>query len=212
MWIHCFKQQWREIAITAFSFGAYFGTGHIPSLKAHRVPATALDHAVPLLPWTVYGYVSLYPLLLANLVYLVPRPRALRPVLQAVTLANALSGMLFVTFRTTVPRPTLALGHGSRLLRLIWQADPPHNAVPSLHTTYSVLIALAHWRWRSPYRAIVLPWCSLIIATTLTTKQHQTVDVVAGIALGSIIGRLFLRTMASEQRHNHEQSESVAMV
>ena len=109
VWIHCFKQQWREIAITAFSFGAYFGTGHIPSLKAHRVPATALDHAVPLLPWTVYGYVSLYPLLLANLVYLVPRPRALRPVLQAVTLANALSGMLFVTFRTTVPRPTLAL-------------------------------------------------------------------------------------------------------
>lgn len=198
IWWHCFKRQWREIGITLLSFGAYFGTGHIPSLKAHRVPATALDHAVPLLPWTAYGYVSLYPLLVANLVYFVPRPRALRPLLQAMTLANTLGGLVFVTYRTTVPRPPLPISRGSWLLGRIWQVDPPHNAVPSLHTTYSVLIALVHWRWHSPYRAIVLPWCGLIIATTLTTKQHQVVDVVAGIALASIIGRLIVYNAAAD--------------
>jgi hypothetical protein len=187
------------IATALLSFISYFGTGHIPGLVAHRVPSTWIDRAIPLLPATAYGYVSLYPLLLGNLVYLVPRPQALLPVLRAFILANVLSGIWFVCYRTTAERPSLAAGTGAGLLGLLWSVDPPYNALPSLHTVYSVLIGAAHLRWHSRYRWAIVAWAAMVIATTLTTKQHQLLDVLAGLAFAGLIDRWLLAKLGSEQ-------------
>lgn len=195
-WLASFKHQWHDVVAGALSFVGYLGTGHIPGIKSHRVPYLWIDRAVPLLPWTSYGYVSLYPLLLANLVYLIPRQRALRPLLNAIILANSLAGMLFVTYRTEITRPPMQYTHGWRILAFVWGADPPYNALPSLHTAYGVLIAWAHIKWRSPYLPVVLPWSAIVIGTTLTTKQHQAVDLVGGVALAAMIGKLLFGNLS----------------
>lgn len=197
-WRCCRAQRWM-IAAALLSFISYFGTGHIPGLVAHRVPSTWIDRVIPLLPATAYGYVSLYPLLLGNLVYLVPRPLALLPVLRAFILANVLSGIWFVCYRTTAERPPLPPGAGAGLLGLLWSADPPYNALPSLHTVYSVLIGAAHLRWRSRYRWAIVAWSAIVIATTLTTKQHQLLDVIAGIVFAGLIDRWLLAKLGPEQ-------------
>ncbi len=196
-WLAAFKAQWRAVALGGVSFVAYFGTGHIPGLTAHAVPYLGIDRAIPLLPWTIFGYVSLYPLLLANLIYLVPHPQALRPVLNAVMLANLIAGTIFIVYRTQVTRPPLQYTFGWQLLALIWGLDPPYNALPSLHTAYSVLIAWTHIKLRSRYWPLVVVWCMIIIATTLTTKQHQVLDLVGGAALAALLGRLVLGRLAA---------------
>jgi membrane-associated phospholipid phosphatase len=187
------------IAAALLSFIGYFGTSHIPGLAVHPVPSTWIDRAIPLLPATAYGYVSLYPLLLGNLVYLVPRPQALLPLLRAFILANVLSGIWFVCYRTTAERPPLPQEPGAGLLGLLWSIDPPYNALPSLHTLYSVLIGVAHMRWRSPYRWMIAAWAAVVIASTLTTKQHQLVDVIAGIIFAGLIARWLLANLRPEQ-------------
>lgn len=192
-------QRW-VIAAALLSFFGYFGTSHIPGLTAHRVPATAIDRAIPLLPITIYGYVSLYPLLLGNLIYLVPRPQALLPLLKAFILTNTLSGIWFVCYRTTVERPPLPEpGPGVGLLGLIWSADPPFNALPSLHTAYSILIAVAHLRWRSRGRWVIAVWAAMIIVTTMTTKQHHFLDVAAGAIFAGLIVRWMFGGLRPEQ-------------
>ncbi|HYF61770.1 MAG TPA: phosphatase PAP2 family protein [Herpetosiphonaceae bacterium] len=188
-WRSCFLAQRWAIAAALLSFIGYFGTSRIPGLTVHRVPATAIDRFIPLLPITAYGYVSLYPLLLGNLAWLMPHPPALLPLLKAFILANTLSGIWFVCYRTTVDRPPLPDGAGAGLLGLVWSADPPFNALPSLHTAYSLLIASAHLRWRSRVRWPITAWAAVIIATTLTTKQHVFLDVVAGAIFAAPIIR-----------------------
>ena len=195
-WLEAFKGEWKSVALGAISFAAYFGPGHIPGLTAHSVPYLGIDRAIPLMPWTVYGYVSLYPLLIANVIYLTPHPRALRPLVRSIILANLIAGTIFIAYRTQAARPPLRHTFGWQLLAFIWGIDPPYNALPSLHTTYSVLIAWTHMRLRSPHRPLVLAWCAIIIASTLTTKQHQAVDLLGGMALAGILGKLLLSRLS----------------
>jgi hypothetical protein len=197
LWLAAFKRQWRYVALGALSFIAYFGTGHIPGLTAHAVPYLWLDRAVPLLPWTIYGYVSLYPLLVANVIYLTPYPHALRSLISAIILANLIGGAIFVIYRTQTTRPALHYTAGWQLLALVWGVDPPYNALPSLHTAYSLLIAWTHVRVRSRYLPLVLPWCAIIIATTLTTKQHHALDLLGGAVLAGLLGKLRLTRLSS---------------
>ncbi|MBA3468369.1 MAG: inositol phosphorylceramide synthase [Herpetosiphonaceae bacterium] len=196
IWLAALQGQWRLVALGVMSFVAYFGPGHIPGLTAHSVPYLAIDRTIPLLPWTIYGYISLYPLLLANLIYLVPHPPALRPLISAIILANLIAGTIFIVYRTQVTRPPLQQTFGWQLLAVIWSIDPPYNALPSLHTAYSVLIAWTHIKLRSRYWPLVLVWCAIVIATTLTTKQHQALDLLGGAGMAALLGWLVLRTLS----------------
>jgi hypothetical protein len=196
LWLAAFKAQWQSVALGLLSFVAYFGTGHIPGLTAHSVPYLWLDQVIPLLPWTIYGYVSLYPLLVANVIYLTPYPHALRPLISAIILANLIAGSIFIIYRTQTTRPPLQYTAGWQLLALIWGVDPPYNALPSLHTAYSLLIAWTHIKVRSRYLPLVLLWCAIIIATTLTTKQHQVLDLLGGAVLAGILGKRVLNRLS----------------
>lgn len=182
------RREWRAVLAGACSFAGYLATSRLPGLKARQVPALALDRAIPLLPWTVYGYVSLYPLLALNLAYLLPRPRALRALTDAVILANAGASVIFALWRTTVERPPLPSGAGARLLAALWRIDPPHNALPSLHAAYGVLLAWAHLRLQSPLAPAMALWSAAVIGSTLSTKQHRSLDLLGGAVLALLAG------------------------
>ncbi|HEY1012764.1 MAG TPA: phosphatase PAP2 family protein [Herpetosiphonaceae bacterium] len=182
------RREWRAVLAAACSFAGYPATSHLPGLKARTMPDLALDRAIPLLPWTAYVYVSLYPLLLFNLAYLLPRPRALRALADAVTLANAGSSAIFALWRTAIERPPLAPGPGAKLLAGVRRIDPPYNAMPSLHVAYGVLLAWAHLRLQSPPAPALALWSAAVVASTLSTKQHRSLDLLGGAALALLAG------------------------
>ncbi|MFD3163589.1 phosphatase PAP2 family protein [Herpetosiphon sp. NSE202] len=186
-----------DLALALISFGGYFAASHVPDQPAYIVPETALDRLIPLIPASVFPYLSLYPFLGLNAAYFWPQPVQARRVFWAISLLNGLGSMLFCSVRTSVPRPEPAT---NRLLAWLWRVDPPYNALPSLHTAYAVVLAEAHWRLRSRWRWLVAAWALAIIISTLTTKQHRLWDVLAGMLLARMVAkRLFADFSAKHQ-------------
>ena len=82
--------------------------------------------------------------------------------------------------------------------------DAAGNACPSLHVATAVFSAFGlHWQLSSAglgrgSRFLNACWCVAIIYSTLATKQHVAVDVVAGGALGAAFAWCFQNRNSSQ--------------
>lgn len=169
------------------------------------LPLTAIDTAIPLIPWTVWPYSTItWACLLAWLA--VPSRRDAARLLFAVLAAASVCAAVFLIFPTTYPRAAhpIALLPDSPAVRELWRlrlADSPTNCLPSLHVALAWTLALvgtqpytrAEWSRRSDavpswapvlLRGLALTWAAVVALTTLTTKQHYVVDVPTGAAVG----------------------------
>lgn len=162
--------------------------------SALGVPAVPLDGAIPLEPAWVFVYVSQWvfsflPVFVVRGTEL--RRRAVRAFLAIVVVSYA----GFLLYPTLAPRPEAIPGDGfaSWALRYVYGVDPPTNCFPSLHVAYSVLAALTAYRVHRGVGALALGWAGVIALSTLFTKQHYVLDVVAGIALAVGAWALFIR-------------------
>jgi membrane-associated phospholipid phosphatase len=63
--------------------------------------------------------------------------------------------------------------------------DRPVNCVPSLHVANACVCALALQREGSTWHYGAPVWLALIMLSTLTTKQHFVIDVLAGVLLAA---------------------------
>ena len=80
-------------------------------------------------------------------------------------------------------RPNSFLGH---LLAKYQRISKPFNAFPSMHTSYCLFSALAVWGCVSHTTGLVLiVWSVMVALSTLLTKQHYVVDVLAGAILAT---------------------------
>lgn len=141
-----------------------------------------IDRHVPFLPWTLLIYVSYYPLFLLAALRTGAEEfvRLLRALLRADAVAYA--GFALLTAHVDRPSPEVVQ---SPLLRDLFAAyhgvDAPGNSLPSLHVAFSVLVGArmrltrGGWLW--------MAWAGLITLSTLTTRQHVVLDVVAGLAV-----------------------------
>jgi membrane-associated phospholipid phosphatase len=101
----------------------------------------------------------------------------------------------FLVYPTVLPRPIGEIGEGffAWFLRGIYDADAPRNCLPSLHVASPFVAALACWRVHRGVGLAAGLWASLIALSTVFTKQHYVVDVVAGIFLAGVAYAVFLR-------------------
>jgi membrane-associated phospholipid phosphatase len=70
----------------------------------------------------------------------------------------------------------------------------PLNTLPSMHTAFAVLVVVfsfASWSHPLTRAAFVVP-AVLIVASTLTLKEHVILDLVAGLALGAVAAAWWL--------------------
>lgn len=178
----------------AVFFAAYFWVLHHPQGPVTTMPALALDHwlafefsAMPLY-LSLWAYVSLAPALLPD------RAALIGHALGCTTIA-AVGLVIFLVWPTRVPPlgAEAAAHAGMAMLRGI---DLSGNACPSLHVAFAVFAAasLAHElravaapRW---LRAASLLWCAGIVYSTIATRQHVVLDVLAGAALGGLVAAL----------------------
>lgn len=178
----------------------YFAIGHMTREWPTFVPEIAVDRALPLRPSWMLVYGSLYVFAFFMPLLVVRQQELLRRALRAFLAVMLVSYLGFLLFPTAAPRPAEVPGDGfwAWSLRLAYGIDPPHGCFPSLHVAYSCVSALACWRVHRGVGAAAALWAALIGVSTLYTKQHYLVDVLAGALVAYAAYLLFLRTHPRE--------------
>lgn len=157
-------------------------------------PALPLDRVLPVVPaWAlVYGAVYLFLILLPIVV--VQDEAGIRGTVRAYLAIWTVSYAFFLLIPTVAPRPDHVAGSGFAVwgLKSLYGADPPYNCFPSLHVAHSFVSALACRRVHRGVGRVALACASLVAISTLFTKQHWVVDVIAGMALAFAAFAIFL--------------------
>lgn len=189
----------KAVGISAFMtlfFVAYFHLLNHPIRPVRPMPLTAVDRALPFTPAALPLYLSLWVY-----VSLPPTLIACRRELErygAVIGLVCLTGLAcFLLWPTAVPAMVLDWQDfpGADLLQGI---DAAGNACPSLHVATAAFSAM--WLDRqlrelaapAPVRWVSILWGIAIVLSTLLTRQHVFLDVVAGTALGLVGATLLL--------------------
>jgi len=185
------------MVLLALLVPCYIFIGETMPRRTLHAPASTLDRIIPLQPaWAlVYGALYLFAILLPVLVVR-EEEHVRRTVLAYLTVWIA-SYLCFLTYPTVAPRPDQVPGDGFVVwgLRFLYAADPPYNCFPSIHVAHSFVSALTCYRVHRRLGIAMILAAALIGISTLFTRQHYVVDVVAGIALAWVASFLFLRTL-----------------
>ena len=184
------------LAIGLF-FVAYFHLLHHPAFAVTTMPETALDRLIPFQPGALVAYLSLW-------FYVGVGPGLQR---DPVDLVNygwwvgllCVTGLLiFLFFPTQIPPQGIDMSRAPGFA-MLQGVDAAGNACPSMHVAIAAFTLLRLqdvWqRIGAPLflRTLDLVWCAAIVLSTLLTKQHVVLDVVAGGALGLAFAWLSLR-------------------
>lgn len=170
---------------------AYYGTRFFTTNRVHYDISGGLDDKIPLIPWTIVIYWGCYAYWVVN--YVIgcrqDREKAFR-FMSADFLAKLVCLLCFMVFPTTNIRPAID-GNSiwEEFMRILYRVDAADNLLPSIHclTSYFCFIAVRN-NDRIPkwYRAASLFITVSICISTLTTKQHVLIDVIAGVLLAEI--------------------------
>ena len=178
-------------------FGAYFYLLKAPAYLTTVMPITVLDRLIGFQPLTLPMYISLWVY-----VSLPPALLATRRELYGYGLTMAgtcLAGLIvFYFWPTAVPAANIDWAQYPDV-DFLKSIDASGNACPSLHVATAIFsgIWLHHLlrRFGTPLWMLTFnwAWCIGIIYSTLATRQHVAVDVLAGLVLGVLGAYLSLR-------------------
>ena len=179
-------------------FQIYLWLQKNPAFEVTQIPATPIDDWVGFQPWTIGLYLSLWVYTALPVALQPDRPRLLRYT-GAITVLCVIGLVVFFAWPTSVSNAVGTRPASGALFAMLYAVDSAGNACPSLHVAAAVMSCL--WlqailaQVRAPVwlNAINLAWCAGIVFSTMATKQHLLLDVLAGVALGLCIGWASLR-------------------
>lgn len=191
------RAEWRLKLLVFVVVNAVFWVGYQwLSRHAHfplrPIPVTWLDRAVPFQP-ELWSWIYLSQFLFTGALPLLLVTRAdLRRYVVSLAVMSSASFAIFLFLPTEGPRPS-DVGD-SVAMRWIAHADGPLNALPSLHAAFLVCMGCLAWRmfgWKAV--PLVVIWGGAILYSTLATKQHYALDLLAGGTLGWLADSLAWR-------------------
>ena len=172
-----------------------------------HAPALGLDRAFPVEPaWSVV-YLSLFLAALLP-VFVVHQQALVRRVVLAYLAVWLGAYVVFLAYPTICPRPSDAVIGGdfsAWLLRAIYSSDIRYNCLPSLHVGQATLAALVCFHVHRGVGAVAGVWACLLAMSTLYTKQHYVLDVIAGALLAYVAYGVFVRSHAREATPEFER-------
>lgn len=185
-------------------------------LNDHIGQATELktfaDNYIPVIPGFVIPYILWYGFVFFYLVYFCFKDtKVYFFTVATIAVGEILCFVCYYLFQTTVTRPDL---HGNDLftflLQQIYEKDNPYNCFPSIHvlTTYAVMLGSIQVRNKHLFHTIFIHVLgTLIILSTLFTKQHVFLDVAASMLIVSVIYSLLsmvfnMRQLVKSQKSN----------
>jgi membrane-associated phospholipid phosphatase len=198
---------WKFLGITGgmtLFFIAYFWLLQNPLRPPVVVPFTAVDRwvgfhsgALPLY-LSLWVYVSLAPGLIAD-------RRGLISYGIAACGLGAAGLAIFLFWPTAVP-PVEAAWPDHSAFALLKTTDASGNACPSLHVAFAVFTAfelnclLRQMAAPLLARSLNWIWCAGILYSTLATRQHVALDLIAGAVLGAVTAALHRRGLRGTER------------
>lgn len=184
----------------------YFALQHVRLFPVTSMPEWGIDQSIAFAPASAWIYLSLFVLLALGPAFMV-QTHDLRHYATGITVLALVSNGIFLLFPTTISRPLLVSDDPA--YRVILATDGPLNACPSLHASLALFAALACDRLlgasgvRKAWRLLLWLWTAAILISTLTTKQHVLLDLLAG-------GVLTLTVDAYLHRRNRMPRETAA--
>lgn len=178
----------------------YIFIAHGVAGRTLHAPALTLDRLLPLVPAWALVYGSLYLFLIVLPVFVVREPEHIRRTVLTYLMVWTVAYLCFLIYPTVAPRPASFTGKGFTAwgLRFLYEADPPYNCFPSLHVAHSFVSALTCYPVHRRVGVLATICASLVALSTLLTRQHYVLDVVAGAFLACVAYALFLRNYRSE--------------
>lgn len=188
-----FRVTWPMVALVVV-VPFYIFIGEWIARRAVHAPALPLDDVLPLQPVWALVYGTLYFFLILLPLFVVRDEEQLRQLFFAYLTIWLTAYACFLAYPTVAPRPPKVLGDGFAVagLRFLYGADPPYNCFPSLHVAHSFVSAFACHRVHRGVGAAAFAAASLVALSTLFTKQHYVLDVVAGVLLACVAYAIFL--------------------
>lgn len=181
----------------AVFFAAYFHLLKQPAYAVTVMPVIWLDRLVAFQPLALPLYISLWIYVSLPVVLLATRRELYGYGLAMAT--TCLAGLIvFYFWPSAVPVPPVDWSRYPAV-NFLKTLDVAGNACPSLHVTTAVFSGL--WlqhllrRLTAPRWLLILnaTWCVGIVYSTLATRQHVAVDVLAGLLLGTVAAWVSLR-------------------
>ena len=181
----------REKLLLTIALNLFFWTGYsilarYSFLPIRQVPLTPFDTAIPFNPdfWTPF-YLSEYILTFA-IPWFIDTRSQLRNYVRGIVLMSCACFAIFFLFPTASPRP--ATIPESALYAFVLWMDGPLNAFPSLHAAFlafTLCLAREIFRPMSAFAwVLLLLWTAAILYATIATRQHYSVDLIAGGLIG----------------------------
>ena len=192
-----FSTRWRLLlppAALLWNQFVYWGGAALAETRHHYQFSTALDRAIPLIPWTVCIYFGCYAFWALHYCLCAAVPLRARRFFPADFIAKGVCFVFFVGLPTTMARPDVqGLNVWESLVRALYILDAPVNLFPSIHCLNSWLCwasardipAFSHG-----YKAFALCAAVAVCVSTLTLRQHVLLDVAGGILLAEVCWRL----------------------
>ena len=170
---------------------AYTGARMIAHSWHHYDITTALDHMIPLVPWTVAIYFGCYLVWGVNYCLCSGQDQPARDrFFSADAIARVVCFLLYLLMPTTMQRPEITEpGFWNDVMRLLYWIDLPDNLFPSIHCLISWFCWIgvrnrkevpAAYRWFSFAAALA------VCVSTVTTRQHVLIDIAGGVLLAEI--------------------------
>jgi membrane-associated phospholipid phosphatase len=172
------------IAFTSLFFWGYIYLLKHPAYPVTTIPLTIVDQFVAFEPWALPIYLSLW-------VYLSFPPLLMLTKRELIEYGVWIGGLCFSTlaifyFWPNAVPPANIDWEAYPGMGFLKGVDAGGNACPSLHVATAVFSAYwLHWRLPSiglgtMSRLVNIGWCVAVAYSTMATKQHVAIDVIAG--------------------------------
>jgi membrane-associated phospholipid phosphatase len=171
----------------AVFFYAYFLVMRHPLSSVSVMPLTAIDELVGFWPPSFFLYATLWAYIALGTA--LARDFRELAAFGAASLAMIVVGLgVFMLAPTRIPDFAIDWTQYPSLA-FLKKVDVSGNACPSLHAAFAVFTAVVVHRQLTAVRAgrallvLNLLWCLGILYSTIATRQHVALDVIAGIVL-----------------------------
>lgn len=214
------ESRYYSLLFSIFTFILCYGVpNHLVQERAQYIPLSIVDRAIPLIPWTIFFYISSIVWTYLPLFFL--RPRERYSFLIQFFLMSLFSCIIFFLFPIKFPieywpieqelsNKTVYSDIMYWFITCIRWADNPVNCFPSLHIAYAFLsfksflgLGLSSkksLKLKIPFQILISFITLGITVSTLTIKQHYFVDIVAGILLFFLVSWISKRLITSDSK------------
>lgn len=152
------------------------------------------DKMIPFVPEWVWIYLTVYMIFLIPLFGLTER-KLLKLVMSSYITVMFICYIFFYLYPVEYPRPDLVVSDFSTwALSLVYKNDKPWNCFPSSHCAMAMMAALVLLEINWLFGIWGMLTAISIGISTLFTKQHFILDVIAGFGLSILVYYLYFKS------------------